>query len=626
MKLQYRADIDGLRAIAVLAVMFYHFGIPGFTGGFVGVDIFFVISGFLITSILQKEINEGRFSIARFYERRIRRIFPALYPVLLFCFIGGAYLFRVHAFMELAQSVAATALFLSNELFRYKSSDYFGSPSAKWPLLHTWSLAVEEQFYIVFPLFLFAINKYIKKHYLYWICASAIISFVASVYGVYISKTATFYLAPTRAWEFLVGTILALQVFPLIKNHVLKNLLGVLGIALLVSSIFYFNEKTLFPGLTAILPVLGASLIIYSGQGGDERIGRFLSLKPFVFTGLISYSLYLWHWPLFVFMKYYLVRDLNSLEIVGLIVLTFIASILSWQFVEKPFRVKPSLLSDRPSLFVVSGILMAVAVIAGSFVQVKKGLPERFLDTPILYAMEKDTLYNSINIKHVNPIWLGLSNKSPSVLLWGDSHAQALTVALSSVLSRNGKSGYVISGGSCPPVFIGNKENKGWTEQEYNDIIYYISSHQELKTIILAAGWSSYSKSQGFKIQMQKTVNTLLNLKRKVVLVADVPEMKYDIPHAIFIAYRTNRQLNDILPDPISDLLPTHTQYLEQNKENLTIFKKLLANQNVTIVYPGSIIFENGHFNVLKNNKLLYIDCSHLSSYGSLYVASVFNL
>ena len=179
----YRADIDGLRAIAVLAVIFYHAGVPGFSGGFVGVDIFFVISGFLITSIILKEVNEGKFSIARFYERRIRRIFPALYPVILASFIGSWYLFHVVPFKQFAESVATTALFCSNILFWLKSGDYFAAPSADMPLLHTWSLAVEEQFYIVFPLFLVAINQFLKRKYFPRILAMAIISFAVSVYG-----------------------------------------------------------------------------------------------------------------------------------------------------------------------------------------------------------------------------------------------------------------------------------------------------------------------------------------------------------------------------------------------------------------------------------------------------------
>ena len=263
--LVYRADIDGLRAIAVLAVIFYHAEVPGFSGGFVGVDIFFVISGFLITSIILKEVQAGKFLIARFYERRIRRIFPALYPVIFVCFIAAGYLFRVDPFKQFAESVATTAVFCSNLLFWFKSGDYFGGDSAKMPLLHTWSLAVEEQFYIVFPLFLVLINKFLKKKYFSWILAMGIISFVCSVYVVNINKSAAFYLAPTRAWELLVGSIISLNAIPLIRTKWMRSSMALLGILCIGYSVFFYSEATLFPGSSALLPVLGAGSYLHGG-------------------------------------------------------------------------------------------------------------------------------------------------------------------------------------------------------------------------------------------------------------------------------------------------------------------------------------------------------------------------
>jgi len=634
MKLQYRSDIDGLRAIAVLTVIFYHLGIPGFAGGFVGVDIFFVISGFLITSILQKEINEGGFSIARFYERRIRRIFPALYPVLLFCFIVGVYLFDVKQFSDLALSLGATAFFWSNVLFLHSSGDYFGAPSSQLPLLHTWSLAVEEQFYIVFPLFLVAINRYFKKDYIVWIFAAALISIAASSYGVYISKTATFYLAPTRAWEFLAGTILALQAIPLVKSNWVNNLLSVLGMVLICFSIVFFNEKTLFPGVIAIVPVFGAALIIYSGQSVEGYISRFLSLKPLVFIGLISYSLYLWHWPLLVFMKYYLMRELHFIEVACLILMTFIAAYLSWQFIEKPFRVKPPLLANRRLLFAVSGILMVFAYVTGKIVWYKNGFPERFIDNSTIFEVQSDPIYYKHDAwkggeyvsEHINAMRLGNQNSSPSFLLLGDSHAQALSCGISSLALRSGIAGYIIFRGGIPPILSTNpiNEKSGYSSLEYHDLIKFLILHREIKTIIIACSWEGYTKNRGFELQLESTVSQLLRLNREVVLVADVPRMKYDIPHAMFVAYRTNRKLNCILPSPISALLPTRAQYYERNKESSNIFMSLATNKKVRIVYPDTMLYENGYYQVYRNNKLYYIDDSHLSSVGSCYVSTVF--
>jgi len=267
MPLQYRADIDGLRAIAVLVVIFFHAGIPGFSGGFVGVDVFFVISGFLITSIILKEIKVGKFSVARFYERRIRRIFPALFPVIAFTLVVGAFLFDSNAFHAFGKSITATTLFISNILF-WRESGYFDPASITKPLLHTWSLAVEEQFYIFFPLLLIAISRFAKNRYFPWLFVICLFSLLISIYGAYTYQVATFYLVPTRAWELLFGSILALGVIPQLQSDLQRNFFSIIGLGLISYSVLFYTEATLFPGANALVPVMGASCIIYSGLAG----------------------------------------------------------------------------------------------------------------------------------------------------------------------------------------------------------------------------------------------------------------------------------------------------------------------------------------------------------------------
>jgi len=263
---KYRPYIEGLRAIAVLAVLFFHTQVPGFSGGFVGVDIFFVISGYLITSIILKDIRENRFSIARFYECRIRRIFPALFPVMVVVLAVGAYLFDKSAFKNLGESITATTLFSSNIVF-WRESGYFGATSLEKPLLHTWSLAVEEQFYIIFPIELMLIGRYLKGRYLPLVLVAFVLSFVASVSGVTHYSGATIYLVPTRAWELLTGSLLAIGVFPAPSSSWQKNLFAIVGLAFLIGSIVWYTEATPFPGLAALLLALGSGLIIHSGRG-----------------------------------------------------------------------------------------------------------------------------------------------------------------------------------------------------------------------------------------------------------------------------------------------------------------------------------------------------------------------
>lgn len=359
MHFKYRADIDGLRAIAVLAVIFFHTNVPGFSGGFVGVDIFFVISGFLITSIILKEINEENFSITRFYERRIRRIFPALFPVIAFSLVAGAYLFEADAFDEFGQSIIATTLFSSNILFG-SDSGYFAAPSLQKPLLHTWSLAVEEQFYIFFPLALVLIHGFLKSRYLLWILIAITLSLGASIYGVYHYAGATFYLVPTRAWELLAGSILALGVLPDPSSAWLRNLLSITGLGLIIYSVGFYTEATLFPGYNAIAPVLGAWLVIYS-NGEKAIVNKLLSMRPLVFIGLISYSLYLWHWPFAAFARYLMFRPFNAYDSAGIILVSLAVSILSWKYIEQPFRGRQMLLPDRKRVFAIAGFVMIAA-------------------------------------------------------------------------------------------------------------------------------------------------------------------------------------------------------------------------------------------------------------------------
>lgn len=384
MVIKYRPDIDGLRAIAVLSVIFFHTGISGFSGGFVGVDVFFVISGYLITSIILKDIKSGEFSIARFYERRIRRIFPPLFTVITFTVVVSAFLFDSNSFESFGRSITATTFFCSNVLF-WKESGYFDASSITKPLLHTWSLAVEEQFYIFFPLLLIGITRFSKNRYLQWIVGISLVSLMMSIIGVYTHQVITFYLLPTRAWELLFGSFLSLEVIPKLESNVQRNLVSFIGLSLIIFSICFYTESTLFPGVAALAPVLGASFIIHSGKGGASIVKKLLSYKPIVYIGLISYSLYLWHWPLIVFSKYLIMRELTFFETLGIIITTFIISVISLKFIEKPFRVNYPLISNR-KIFVISSFIMSMSSIIGLIIYYQNGMPYRS-------AANKDVLF-----------------------------------------------------------------------------------------------------------------------------------------------------------------------------------------------------------------------------------------
>ena len=301
----YRKEIDGLRAVAVVPVILFHAGLAVFSGGYVGVDVFFVISGYLITTILISELEQGNFSIARFYERRARRILPALFLVMLCC-IPFAWIWMLpKELQDFSLSLVAVALFGSNILF-WRQESYFAPAAELKPLLHTWSLAVEEQYYLLFPLALMLCWRFGRGRVFLTIAGVAVASLLLSEWGWRNAPSANFYLAPMRAWELLIGSLCAFWLSG--RDLRPNNRLSLLGLALIVFAIFYYDDATPFPSVYALLPVLGTALIILFGGAGTWVAGM-LGARPFVGIGLISYSAYLWHQPLFAFAR---LRSINE--------------------------------------------------------------------------------------------------------------------------------------------------------------------------------------------------------------------------------------------------------------------------------------------------------------------------
>ena len=313
--LSYRPDIDGLRAIAVLAVLFFHADLGFVPGGYVGVDVFFVISGFLITRLIVGEINEDNFSLMRFYERRIRRLFPALFLVLFVSLVAGALILLPQDFTYMSRNTFGAAAFVSNIAY-WTQTGYFEGDAKVRVLLHTWSLAVEEQVYIIYPIILMVILRKWALHIKSILLCLAGLSFVACVWMTGIDQSTAFYLMPFRAWEFLIGALLAVGLFKAPESKQTATFAGIAGLALLIATFAIFDDLTVFPGAAALIPCLGTALLIWAGK--DVLTGRILSVAPMQFVGKISYSVYLWHWPLFVFVNYVNIGKLTLLENAGL--------------------------------------------------------------------------------------------------------------------------------------------------------------------------------------------------------------------------------------------------------------------------------------------------------------------
>ena len=335
----YRKEIDGLRALAVVPVILFHAGFEWISGGYIGVDIFFVISGYLITTILLQEQEQGTFSIVNFYERRARRILPALFIVLLVCLPFAWFWLLPHELKDFGKSMIAVVTFVSNILF-WLETDYFTADTELIPLLHTWSLAVEEQFYIIFPLFLAFFAGKNKRILVILIALLALVSLGLTEWGWRYFSEANFYLIPTRAWELMIGVLTAFYLFynPQPKGFIC-HIGSLLGLILILGAILFLDKNIPFPSVYALVPTIGTALIILFANT-DTLVNKLLSFKLFVMIGLVSYSAYLWHQPLLVFARTYHIDGLSMPIMLGLSVTSILMGYVSWRYIEAPFRNK----------------------------------------------------------------------------------------------------------------------------------------------------------------------------------------------------------------------------------------------------------------------------------------------
>jgi peptidoglycan/LPS O-acetylase OafA/YrhL len=535
--LEHRPDIDGLRAVAVLAVLVYHLGLP-MHGGFVGVDVFFVISGFLISSIILDRFSANTFSFAWFYERRARRILPALVVVLAATTaLSYRYLFPVEL-EEYAHSLLAATFSGSNFYFWLKSG-YFDSPSASQPLLHTWSLAVEEQFYFALPPFLWLVQTYAPKRLQLSVVCLAVASLALSIVGAYRYPTSTFYLAPSRAWELLLGTLVSLDGFPRLRRAFAREIAGLAGIVLILWSCTAYQTTTVFPGLAALPPCCGAALIIVAGRDGPNLVGRLLSLKPVTAVGLVSYSLYLWHWPVIVFsnlgMTFVHGLDRHQAQVVIALVSGAMA-VLSWALVERPFRIGGFFKLSRAAVFRLSGAAVVVLAVSGVSLVTLHGVPGRFspearemagyLDpqryddqfrTGKCFMTARDWQLEKFDLGECMPSSPG----KHAVLILGDSHAAHLWWGMNAVHPDWDVMQATAAG--CKPVLTqAPRQFPGCTRLMTFVLEKYLPTHH-VDAVMLEARWEP-----GDMKSLAETIEWLQGKHVPLVLLG--PMLQYDSP------------------------------------------------------------------------------------------------
>jgi len=650
----YRPDIDGLRAVAIVPVVLFHAGVPQFSGGFVGVDVFFVISGYLITRLLRQEIDAGSYSLAGFYERRIRRLFPALFAMLLATTAVAAWLLLPADLADFGKSVLATSLFASNFLF-WQESGYFGRAAEEIPLLHTWSLAVEEQFYILFPLFLAFVAKRGRQRYVAATAVVTVATFVVSVVLVATDPDAAFYLAPSRAWELGLGALLALGAVAPSHRRLVRNAAGALGAAAIAWSVLHYSSTTPFPGAAALLPCLGTAVIIWAGSGGHHRIGDALSTRPMVRVGLVSYSLYLWHWPALALGRYYVNRDLTSLETATLVALATVAAVASWRYVERPFRGKSGLM-DRRQLFGVALATMAMLATLGAVAVIANGWPAR-LDAEVRRLADGSNDRRPLDwdcgrasagaTARGELCRLGADAPGqPTLLLWGDSHARVMVDPLGAAAMRHGATGLVAARTRCPPLLGVRRLDRDDSSEctSFNAaVVEYLSRSPEVTDVVLAARWAlaaeglRYGREPGstmlladaessatspvgnrpvFARSLRESVATLRELDKRVWIVASVPEVGWNVPSVLARSMRFGQ------PPPSA---PSLSQFAARQAFVEGMLAELDALPGVTVLRPAATLCAGERCDVLRDGRPLYFDTHHLSLTGAALLEPMFD-
>ena len=540
---RFRSDIQGLRALAVVPVVLFHAFPETLPGGFVGVDIFFVISGYLITRILHEELREDRFSIAGFYVRRVKRLFPALYLMLAVSMLLGLVMLPPDELRELARTCLATIGFVANFLF-HDLSGYFDGQSELKPLLHTWSLAVEEQFYLVFPLALLGAYRLRPRWLPAMLWAAAGLSLAWSVYQLGQEPSKAFYYPWPRAFELLIGAIVAVRAIPGISNDSVRNGLSLLGLILIVGSLWLLSEKQPFPGFAALPPCIGAALILAAGEDRPSLGGRMIGVRPLVLIGSLSYSLYLWHWPALAFGRYMVLRPLTPAEAAAAVVVAVALAWASWRYVELP--VLRWRAPHRPVL-IAGAATMAAGAAAAAFVVMTHGLPQRLdpLGRSMVAASRDSSGFRAAChsgehdvIAYHSLCAFGDKSVTPSVAVWGDSFGAELVVAMGERMATEKRSVLQITASGCPPA-LGYTAPQRPACQAYNAArLDELRDDPRIREIVLVVNYLGFMddtpvQQTSLLDGVERSAMALHAAGKQVKLVYTIPRMPFVAPTAL---------------------------------------------------------------------------------------------
>lgn len=655
----YRREIDGLRALAILSIVLFHTGNYTFSGGFVGVDVFFVISGYLITSVLLSEKEEGTFSIINFYYRRARRILPALFLMMAVCIPFAWLWLPPNDLKDFSKSLVAVAAFVSNILF-WRDSGYFDTGAELKPLLHAWSLAVEEQYYVLFPLFLALMWRRAKRWTVGTLVVIGVSSLTIAQWGAYNKPVATFFLLPTRGWEFSIGAFIAFYV-PRNKrfySNVLTRQVGsALGLALILYAVVAYDKETPFPSLYALVPTIGTALIILFATQ-NTLVGKILAINAFVKVGLISYSLYLWHQPLFAFARHRSLTDVSGAVYVLLLIVALLLAYLSWRFVENPCRNKNIVNNGTFTFYVVIFSLSFMGF--GFYGHLNDGFPSRFNSEFFLHIQEvinqKDKQMGCWTLLKVHPAIdntcvIGALSRDATFAVVGDSHAGSLVPGVADIAIGLGKAGRNFTYTGCPPIEISKPLTYGNDHDTCNrfreSFFNSLGSNNLPNTLVLSSRWTImmegsrfdnqeggieggersrwenvYTSKLGHKSALKKdyvdSVKKMLAAGHKVVLIYPIPEMGWDVPQRIGRIYVKSQTINAM------DASTSYDVFKERNRDAYEALDSIGDHINLFRVYPERLFCSDstGRCIAHLDGELLYYDDNHVSALGAKLIAN----
>lgn len=616
MQTKFRYDIQGLRALAVLSVVITHTFPKWLTGGYIGVDIFFVISGYLISKILFKECSQNSFSISNFYERRIKRIFPALIFVVISTIIAAYFILSPMSFREVGRNVFSTMLFVSNVDY-WKSTNYFANAAELKPLLHTWSLSVEEQFYIFFPILIFYLYKIPNKkiaEVVLW--ALFLISLIVSEIAIQIDSSAAYYFFPTRAFELILGAIVAYRELFKAKKTVFKPITIYTGYLLTILPIALFSASTRFPGLSALIPTMGTALLITIGSSNPNyKEGFLLTNKWMVYVGNISFSLYLWHWPVLAFMRNLYTVELSLFQSFLAVFISFIMAAISYKAIEQPF------MKNKKMNFLNFGLISIILLSAVSLtIYLTNGFPTRFSTQSLaIFKSSNDfnPLRNQCHYEGKSPprsyesnCVIGTKGIDPQIAVWGDSHGAEFAYMLGEAAKSKHKSIMEITASSCPPSIGYQAKARRYCESHNQSTLYGLIHDPRISTVVMVANYVTYSNYTLLEAGIKGAIDQLLDANKKIVLVSQTPLMKFDPPSTLGLMNEKGQVLNLIGLD--------RREFEHQTEAIKSLIQTYATEKNIIVFEPKNQLCNDVMCKVYdQKNGVLYFNDNHLSLAGA---------